>query len=135
MANSNRGRESQSTSALKIFASLSKHFSLNCLIKALIAYNKSKYMQNYLFFAPPEDYPTKDEILSNAGSWALEENLSYAIFIDIHKKSMTSKKKMRYFAANSEKCSFMKSCRPLSRLEPHPNAAATTRRCSTSSNT
>lgn len=32
---------------------------------------------------------------SNSGAWSFLENLSYAIFIDIHKKSMTSKKKMR----------------------------------------
>jgi hypothetical protein len=33
----------------------------------------------------------------NAGAWTLEEDLAYVIFIDINKKSMTSKKKMRYY--------------------------------------
>jgi hypothetical protein len=52
-------------------------------------------MQNYLFFHQLDNCKGKEDGTSNAGSWALEENLSYAIFVDIHKKSMTSKKKMR----------------------------------------
>ena len=33
--------------------------------------------------------------IPNAGSWSFEENLSYTLFVDIQKKSLTSKKKMR----------------------------------------
>lgn len=92
-------------------------------------------MQNYLFFAPQEDYPLSSQNLSNAGSWTLEEDLAYAIFIDIHKKSMTSKKKMRYFTLNLEKCSFTKNFQGLSLQGRPPNAGATIKRCLTSSNT
>lgn len=61
-------------------------------------------MQNYYSFQFPE---IASQYSSNAGSWSFQENLNYAIYIDIHKKSMTSKKKMRYFNFNKGKYNFM----------------------------
>jgi hypothetical protein len=76
-----------------------------------------------------------EERWANAGSWSLEENLRYALFIDLNKKSMTSKKKMRLILPYPEKCSSMISSQDSSPPEPSHSAAATIRRCSISSNT
>jgi hypothetical protein len=41
------------------------------------------------------DSDISEKMIYNSGAWTLEENLKYAVFVDINKKSMTSKKKMR----------------------------------------
>ena len=76
-----------------------------------------------------------NEGVANAGSWTLDENLAYTIFIDINKKSMTSKKKMRYAILYADKWSFTTSCPPLLAPELPPSAGATTRSSSTNTNT
>ena len=67
-------------------------------MKIIFLIINQRTMQNYLFLIPNETIQCNQSSSANAGSWSLEEDLAYAIFIDIHKKSMTSKKKMRYLS-------------------------------------